>query len=57
MIFRLLAGIFGSPCLAVGAGTIGDLWDLQRDGGLAGALFVMAPFLGSGLGLSNILPR
>ena len=50
IIFRLLAGIGGSGSLAVGAGTIADLWDRQRHGGRAALSYIMAPFLGPALG-------
>ena len=49
VICRLLAGVLGSGCLAVGAGTNGDLFaPLQR--AIASALFLAAPFLGPALG-------
>ncbi|KAJ0371578.1 hypothetical protein COL26b_009563 [Colletotrichum chrysophilum] len=46
---RFLAGILGSAGIAVGAGTIADIWGL---GGGAGAslLFILGPFLGPTLG-------
>lgn len=51
VVFRLLAGILGSGCLAVGAGTNGDLFvHLQR--AISSALFLAAPFLGPALGRS-----
>ncbi|KAH8598082.1 putative polyamine transporter 4 [Bisporella sp. PMI_857] len=49
-IFRFLAGIGGSGALAVGAGTIADLWDMQTEGGRAALFYIMAPFLGPALG-------
>ncbi|EPS44820.1 hypothetical protein H072_1147 [Dactylellina haptotyla CBS 200.50] len=49
-VFRLIAGCVGAPALAVGAGTIGDVWDTHKDGGLAAMFFIMSPFLGSSLG-------
>ncbi|KAK6336528.1 hypothetical protein TWF696_002078 [Orbilia brochopaga] len=49
-VFRLIAGSLGAPALAVGAGTISDIWDTHKDGGLAGMFFIMSPFLGSSLG-------
>ena len=52
VICRLLAGVLGSGCLAVGAGTNGDLFvHLQR--ATASALFLAAPFLGPALGKLN----
>jgi MFS family permease len=50
IVCRFLAGTLGTAPLAIGAGTISDIWDLERDGGIAGLLFIMAPFLGSCLG-------
>ena len=51
LVCRFLAGTFGAPAVAVGAGTIADVWDLQRGaGGLATILFVLAPFAGSAIG-------
>ena len=50
LVCRFLAGSFGAPAVAVGAGTISDIWDLQHGGGLATVLFVLMPFLGSALG-------
>ncbi|RDW67627.1 hypothetical protein BP6252_09023 [Coleophoma cylindrospora] len=50
IIFRVLAGIGGSGALAVGAGTIADLWDMQKHGGRAALFFILAPFLGPSLG-------
>jgi MFS family permease len=45
LVCRTLAAMSGAPCLAVGAGTVADLFEPKR---LAapGALVVMAPFLG-----------
>ncbi|KAH7327396.1 putative polyamine transporter 4 [Rhexocercosporidium sp. MPI-PUGE-AT-0058] len=48
-VMRLLAGIGGSGALAIGAGTISDVWD-RRNAGRAALGFVMAPFLGPALG-------
>jgi MFS family permease len=50
---RLLAGILGSGCLAVGAGTNSDLWShLHR--AVASAVFLCAPFLGPALGTFHL---
>lgn len=49
-IFRFLAGVGGSGALAIGAGTIADIWDMQKEGGRAALFFIMAPFLGPALG-------
>ena len=50
VVFRFLAGLGGSGSLAVGAGTLSDLWNLQKEGGIASLFFIMAPFLGPSLG-------
>ncbi|KUJ09585.1 putative polyamine transporter 4 [Mollisia scopiformis] len=49
IVMRLLAGTGGSGTLAIGAGTIADLWD-QKSSGKAALGFIMAPFLGPALG-------
>lgn len=50
IICRFLAGVLGSGAIAIGAGSITDIWDAQKDGGPASLLFVLGPFLGPGLG-------
>ncbi|KAI0022808.1 MFS multidrug transporter-like protein [Xylariomycetidae sp. FL0641] len=50
IICRFLSATFGSPALAVGAGTIADLWDMERGGGLATVLITCTFFLGPSLG-------
>jgi MFS family permease len=50
LICRFLAGTGGSAAMAVGGGTIADVWDLQKDGGPMALLFVMSAFLGPSLG-------
>ncbi|KAI1127289.1 MFS multidrug transporter-like protein [Nemania abortiva] len=50
IIFRFLSGMFGSPSLAVGAGTVADIWDMEHGGGLASVLIVSTFFLGPSLG-------
>ena len=48
-ITRFFAGFFGSPVLAVGAGTIVDMWPpVYR--AYATSAFILAPFLGPALG-------
>ena len=48
-ITRFFAGFFGSPVLAVGAGTNVDLWPpIHR--AIASSVFLLAPFLGPALG-------
>ncbi|KAH7066886.1 major facilitator superfamily domain-containing protein [Paraphoma chrysanthemicola] len=49
LVCRTLAAIAGAPCLAVGAGTVADLFEPTRMAA-PGALVVMAPFLGPCLG-------
>ena len=48
-ITRFFAGFFGSPVLAVGAGTNVDVW-LPIHRATASSLFLLAPFLGPALG-------
>ena len=50
LICRFFSGSFGAPAVAVDAGTISDIWELQHGGGLATVFFVLMPFLGSALG-------
>ncbi len=49
VVCRFLSSAFGAPAVAVGAGTISDVWELQHGGGLATVLFILAPFVGSSL--------
>ncbi|EED15797.1 conserved hypothetical protein [Talaromyces stipitatus ATCC 10500] len=46
---RFLAGIFASPPLVVGAGTIADIWKPEHRA-LTTTLFALCPFLGPALG-------
>ncbi|KAK1585459.1 major facilitator superfamily transporter [Colletotrichum navitas] len=46
---RFLAGTLGSAGIAVGAGTIADVWELGK-GTAASLLFILGPFLGPTLG-------
>ncbi|KAJ2991609.1 hypothetical protein NUW58_g2458 [Xylaria curta] len=50
IILRFLSATFGSPALAVGAGTVADIWDLEHGGGLATVLITSTFFLGPSLG-------
>lgn len=50
LVCRFLASTFGSPSIAIGAGTIADLWDMHKGGSVAGMCFVLMPFMGSALG-------
>lgn len=51
VICRFFAGVFGSPALSVGGGTMADMWPPARRGPST-ALFVMAPFMGPCIGKS-----
>jgi MFS family permease len=46
LIFRFLAGFLGSSSMAIGAGTVADIWHLQTAGGTVGLFFILGPFLG-----------
>jgi MFS family permease len=64
IIFRLISGIGGSLCIAVGGGTVTDLWDMRSNGRCLGhsssrlkslgvfasLLYVLMPFLEPTLG-------
>ena len=45
LVCRTLAAVAGAPCLAVGAGTVADLF-YPHEMAAPGSLVVMAPFLG-----------
>ena len=48
---RFFAGLFGSPTLAVSAGTIADIWDQQEGwGSTVSAVAILAPFTGPIMG-------
>ncbi|KAJ5993973.1 MFS general substrate transporter [Penicillium sp. IBT 35674x] len=49
IVFRFLAGLGGSACLAVGGGIIADLFPLQQRG-QANALFTIGPLFGPVIG-------
>ncbi|KOS22078.1 Polyamine transporter 4 [Escovopsis weberi] len=49
VIFRFLAGLGGSGVLAVGAGTLSDMWT-PRETGRVGIAYILAPFLGPSIG-------
>lgn len=53
VICRFFAGVFGSPALSVGGGTMADMWPPARRGPST-ALFVMAPFMGPCIGKSAL---
>lgn len=50
LICRLLGSTFGSPGLAIGAGSMADLWNMQKAGTIAATFFILMPFLGSSIG-------
>ncbi|OJJ45978.1 hypothetical protein ASPZODRAFT_67518 [Penicilliopsis zonata CBS 506.65] len=50
LICRFLCGFLGSAGVAIGAGTILDVWGVAKVGGLARLLFICGPFLGPSLG-------
>ncbi|GFF49191.1 polyamine transporter 4 [Aspergillus udagawae] len=50
LVCRFLAGFLGSAGVAMGAGTISDVWALGRTGGIVSLLFILGPFLGPSLG-------
>lgn len=50
LICRFLCGFFGSAGIAIGAGTILDVWGRARVGALARLLFICGPFMGPTLG-------
>jgi hypothetical protein len=45
-----LAGFAGSAGLAMGGGTVADIWALEKSGGSAALFFILGPFLGPTLG-------
>ncbi|KAK5287360.1 hypothetical protein LTR43_010194 [Exophiala xenobiotica] len=47
---RFFCGFLGSAGIAIGAGTILDVWGLAEAGSLAKLLFIFGPFLGPTLG-------
>ncbi|KAI9798717.1 MAG: hypothetical protein M1825_004999, partial [Sarcosagium campestre] len=48
-ICRFFAGVFGSPPLAIGGGTMADLWEPSHRA-VASSLFALAPFFGPAIG-------
>lgn len=51
LICRFLAGFFGSSGIAIGAGTVADIWALgSKEAGFASLFFILGPFLGPTLG-------
>lgn len=50
LVCRFLAGFAGSAGLAMGGGTVADIWALEKAGGSAALFFILGPFLGPTLG-------
>ena len=50
LVCRWFAGFFGSAGVAIGAGTLADIWCLEKEGGPASVLFILGPFLGPTMG-------
>jgi MFS family permease len=50
IICRFISSTVGSPALAVGAGTVADIWDMEHGGGLATVLIVSTFFMGPSIG-------
>ncbi|ETI21032.1 hypothetical protein G647_07375 [Cladophialophora carrionii CBS 160.54] len=50
LVCRFLAAFLGSAGVAVGAGTVVDVWGVGKKSGIAGMLFILGPFLGPSLG-------
>lgn len=50
LICRFLCGFLGSAGIAIGAGTILDVWGLAKAGALARLLFICGPFVGPSMG-------
>ncbi|KAI1503157.1 major facilitator superfamily domain-containing protein [Biscogniauxia marginata] len=49
LIFRVFAGLGGSPCLSIGGGIVSDLFD-SNERGTATAVFALGPLLGPVIG-------
>ncbi|CAK7226006.1 hypothetical protein SCUCBS95973_006057 [Sporothrix curviconia] len=50
LVCRFLAGFFGTCGIAIGAGTILDVWGYSKARGLAALLFTCGPFFGPSMG-------
>jgi MFS family permease len=50
LVCRFFAAAAGSPSLAIGGGSVADMWDMGEGGGLAAVLVVQTFFLGPSLG-------
>ncbi|KAI5778020.1 MFS multidrug transporter-like protein [Geopyxis carbonaria] len=58
LVCRFLAALFGAPPLALGGGTLADLWDMRTHGAIVAGGFTLTPFLGPVLGplLGGFIP-
>ena len=50
LVCRFFSALSGSPALAVSAGTVADVWDMEHGGGLAAVLVTQVAFLGPTVG-------
>ncbi|KAF7589403.1 hypothetical protein BBP40_004306 [Aspergillus hancockii] len=50
LVCRFLAGFLGSAGVAIGAGTLGDIWAFGKVGGIVSLFFILGPFLGPSFG-------
>jgi len=50
LVCRFIAGFAGSAGLAMGGGTVADIWALEKAGGSAALFFILGPFLGPTFG-------
>jgi MFS family permease len=50
LVCRFIAGFAGSASLAMGGGTVADIWALEKAGGSAALFFILGPFLGPTFG-------
>lgn len=53
IICRFLAGLFGSPGLSIGSGTVADIWK-PEERTVPMAAFVAAPFVGPAIGYAAL---
>lgn len=50
LVCRFFAAAAGSPSLAIGGGSVADMWEMREGGGLAAVLVVQTFFLGPSIG-------
>jgi MFS family permease len=46
LVCRFFAAFLGSAGVAMGGGTVADIWALEKAGGSAALFFILGPFLG-----------